>query len=281
MIHIGLTGWGDHPSIHEQEPIKRSKLEAYASHFPVVELDSAFYSIMNKDQYHKWSEQTPTNFSFVVKSYQAFTGHDRKTYTRKDIKEMFRYYQEGIQPLVEANKLNCILFQFPPWFKLSKDNISKLRFIRSQFDQYKIALEFRNRTWFQDHVRKDTLQFMKEEGWIHSICDEPQAGEGSVPMVPVVTHPSNTIIRFHGRNVMGWNKNGQENWRKVRFLYRYSEQELSEWVERIYQLNDQSQNITVLFNNNSGGDAYDNAKQLQHLLNIHYHDLNPRQMNLF
>ncbi len=71
---------------------------------------------------------------------------------------------------------------------MSKENINRLRFIREQFDQYDLALEFRNRTWFEESIRGSTLKFMQEEGWIHSICDEPQAGEGSVPTVPVVTN---------------------------------------------------------------------------------------------
>lgn len=281
MIQIGLTGWGDHPAIHEQDSMYNNKLAAYASHFPVVELDAAFYSIMSEQQYIKWEKQTPINFSFVVKAFQAFTGHDRKNYTRKDIKVMFNEFKEGIQPLIYANKLNSVLFQFPPWFKLSKEHINRLKFIREQFDEYNLALEFRNRSWFDDSVRDSTLKFMEEEGWIHSICDEPQAGEGSIPIVPVVTNPKNTLIRFHGRNVMGWNQNGNENWRKVRFLYNYNEEELIEWKNRIKTLKENSENITVLFNNNSGGDAYYNAKSLQQLLNIQYEDLNPSQINLF
>ncbi|MGP4071898.1 DUF72 domain-containing protein [Piscibacillus sp. B03] len=281
MIQIGLTGWGDHPAIHEQDNMYNNKLAAYASHFPVVELDAAFYSIMSEQQYIKWEKQTPINFSFVVKAFQAFTGHDRKNYTRKDIKVMFNEFKEGIQPLIHANKLNSVLFQFPPWFKLSKEHINRLKFIREQFDEYNLALEFRNRSWFDDSVRESTLKFMEEEGWIHSICDEPQAGEGSIPIVPVVTNPKNTLIRFHGRNVMGWNQNGNENWRKVRFLYSYNEEELIEWKNRIKTLKENSENITVLFNNNSGGDAYYNAKSLQQLLNIQYEDLNPSQINLF
>ncbi|RPF55815.1 DUF72 domain-containing protein [Aquisalibacillus elongatus] len=281
MINIGLTGWGDHPAIHEQDHMYQHKLAAYASHFPVVELDAAFYSLMSHEQYRKWEKQTPKNFSFIIKAFSAFTGHDRQSYTRKEIKDMFQSYKEGIQPILDAQKLNCILFQFPPWFDLNKDNIRKLRFIRQQFDEYSLALEFRNRTWFEESVKESTLKFMEEEKWIHSICDEPQAGVGSVPIVDEATHPDNTLIRFHGRNVMGWNQNGNENWRKVRFLYRYNSEELTEWKDRIVKLKKDSKQITVLFNNNSGGDAYDNAKQLQSLLGIEYEDLNPSQINLF
>ncbi|WP_343782574.1 DUF72 domain-containing protein [Alkalibacillus silvisoli] len=77
-------------------------------------MDSDFYSIMEAAQLKKWSQQTPDNFSFVVKAYQAFTGHDRKRYTRKEMEELFTLYQKQLTPLQQAGKLNCILFQFPP-----------------------------------------------------------------------------------------------------------------------------------------------------------------------
>ncbi len=108
MIHIGLTGWGDHPAIHEQNDMYKNKLAAYASHFPVVELDAAFYSIMSQEQYDRWEKQTPRNFSFVVKAFQGFTGHDRQHYTRKDVKSMIDEYKNGLTPLI--NKIIKLYF---------------------------------------------------------------------------------------------------------------------------------------------------------------------------
>jgi uncharacterized protein YecE (DUF72 family) len=37
----------------------------------------------------------------------------------------------------------------------------------------------------------------------------------------------------------------------------------------------------VLFNNNSGGDAAQNGKQMKELLDIEYKGLTPRQLDLF
>lgn len=278
VIKIGLTGWGDHPSLYEN--MISSKLESYASHFPVVEVDTAFYAIQSLKNYEKWVRETPEQFQFVIKAYHALTGHDRKTLTIKQYKEMLKAYADSIIPVLEAKKLHSILFQFPPWFHISKENIQRLRFIKEQLQHLPLALEFRNRTWFLPEYKDRTIQFMKEEQWIHSICDEPQAGEGSIPTILEPTHEK-TIIRFHGRNVHGWNKNGRENWRAVRFLYRYNEQELLEWVSHIRQLQQETKDIVILFNNNSGGDAAHNAKQLMQLLNIEYSGLNPRQLDLF
>ncbi|WP_017187156.1 DUF72 domain-containing protein [Alkalibacillus haloalkaliphilus] len=280
-ILIGLTGWGDHVDIYDQEHTTRNKLESYAAHFPVVELDSAFYGIIDHSQYEKWSNQTPSNFSFVVKAYQAFTGHDRQKYTRKEMKELFSLYQKQISPLVKEGKLQNILFQFPPWFDVNQDNIRRLKFIREQFKDYPIAIEFRNRSWYDEHIKEHTLQYLQDDRWIHTICDEPQAGKSSVPIVPEVTNVEQSLIRFHGRNIYGWNNNGQDNWREVRFLYNYSDQELEEWQNRIDLLKQKVKQMTILFNNNSGGHAYENAKRFQRMSNLTYEGLNPKQIDLF
>ncbi|UOQ42770.1 DUF72 domain-containing protein [Halobacillus salinarum] len=280
-VDIGVTGWGDHALLYPEQTRPEDKLAAYASHFPVVEVDTAFYAIQPVSRYEKWLQQTPETFSFVIKAFQQITGHDRESKTVREAKDLLKRYEESIQPVVEAGNLRALLFQFPPWFDVRKEHIQKLRFIREWLSEYPLALEFRNRSWFTGHYKEQTLQFMKEEQWIHTICDEPQAGESSIPIVPEPTHPEKTLIRFHGRNVHGWNKNGRKDWRKVRFLYRYNEEELQEWANRIKTLAEKTPEVTILFNNNSGGDAADNAKQLQQILNIEYTDLNPRQMDLF
>ncbi|MEY9216581.1 uncharacterized protein YecE (DUF72 family) [Bacillus subtilis] len=43
----------------------------------------------------------------------------------------------------------------------------------------------------------------------------------------------------------------------------------------------QCKDVFVLFNNNSGGDAADNGKQMLELLDIEYSGLAPRQLDLF
>ncbi|MBH0229518.1 DUF72 domain-containing protein [Halobacillus yeomjeoni] len=280
-INIGLTGWGDHASLYTDQTKPGNKLSEYASHFPVVEVDTAFYAIQPQSHYEKWIQQTPSSFRFVIKAFSQLTGHDRESRSVQEAKELVKRYEESIQPVIEEGKLDALLFQFPPWFDVRKQHIQKLRLIREWLHEYPLALEFRNRTWYQQDYIEQTLDFMRDHEWIHGICDEPQAGTGSVPRVLETTHPEKTLIRFHGRNVHGWNKNGRKDWREVRFLYRYNEDELKEWAERIRELEEKTPEITVLFNNNSGGDAADNAKQLQSILDLEYEGLNPRQMDLF
>lgn len=77
LIYIGVTGWGDHDSLYTSGISSRDKLKEYAGHFPIVEVDSAFYAIQPKRNAEKWVQDTPEGFQFIVKAYQGMTGHMR------------------------------------------------------------------------------------------------------------------------------------------------------------------------------------------------------------
>ncbi|WP_449537450.1 DUF72 domain-containing protein [Ferdinandcohnia sp. Marseille-Q9671] len=281
MIYIGVTGWGDHDSLYTTGTSPGDKLKEYAGHFPIVEVDASFYAIQPKRNVEKWVRNTPQSFQFIVKAYQGLTGHQRGEIPFQSKTEMFDAFRLSLEPYQEASKLAMVLFQFPPWYDCKRENVDYLRWCKHQMGDVPVALEFRHQSWFLPQLRDKTLQFMETEGWIHSICDEPQAGSGSIP---TVLHPTNdklTLVRFHGRNVHGWTKPKEVNWRDVRYLYRYNKDELLQWKLRIEELKEQCETIYILFNNNSDGDAADNAKQFIEMLEIEYHGLAPRQLDLF
>ncbi len=41
-IQVGVCGWGDQHELYVQGVRNRDKLSVYASHFPIVEVDSSF-----------------------------------------------------------------------------------------------------------------------------------------------------------------------------------------------------------------------------------------------
>lgn len=49
----------------------------------------------------------------------------------------------------------------------------------------------------------------------------------------------------------------------------------------VQDLNEQVDEVCVIFNNNSGRDAAPNALQLQELLHVSFNDLAPMQLDLF
>jgi uncharacterized protein YecE (DUF72 family) len=267
MIRVGLAGWGDHDKLYPPGTKPHEKLREYGKRLSVVEVDSTFYAVQTPERFEAWTRETPEDFHFVVKAYQGMTGHQRgKPLSSEELEAAYTAFRESLEPARGAGKLKAVLFQYPPWFDCTRDSVRILRETKARMEGLPCALEFRHQSWFASGFREKTLDFMATEGWIHSICDEPQAGAGSVPTVLHATHPEVTIVRMHGRNRDGWNAGGSANWREVRYLYRYSAEELAEWSERLHELEEQTKEICVIFNNNSGGDAADNAADLMRLL---------------
>lgn len=280
-IQVGLCGWGDH-DLYPPHTKAKDKLAAYAGHFPVVEVDTTFHAIAPGARMERWSQETPDSFRFVVKAYRELTGHGRmESAPVRTWLELVQETKDSVDPLMEAGKLQMLLFQFPPWFECTQKHVKYIRRIREAFHSYPVAIEFRHQSWYRPELIEQTLDFLRKEELIHTICDEPQAGEGSVPPVVEATHPQYALIRFHGRNIKGWNDSGRPNWRDVRYAYCYSDPELDEWAKHIQMLGKQVGQITVLFNNNSEGDAAKNAKQMIRKLNLAFNGLSSRQLTFF
>lgn len=281
-VQVGVSGWGDHDKLYDEGTKASDKLAMYSKHFPIVEMDNSFYAIPSPGQMNKWASVIPEHFGFIVKAYQGMTGHargkDKERYP--SVKAMFDHMLGSIEELRSAGKLRTVLFQYPPWFGCERKHVDILKRTREWMKDVPIALEFRHQSWYAPEFREKTMELMRNEGWIHSIADEPQAGIGSVPAVLETSGTDAVMIRMHGRNTEGWHSSGQPNWREVRYLYRYSMEELEQWRERIEQLLEHSKQCWVIFNNNSGGDASDNAKQLLRLLGMDSGPEPLRQMDL-
>lgn len=282
MIYIGLTGWGDHDSLYTELSNKKDKLMTYASHFPIVELDATYYAIQRTSTIEKWCQETPESFKFVVKAHQYMTGHSDYRDHYDSIKDVFTAFKDMLRPMAEKNKLAFVLLQFPPWFDCTSKNIRYVKFATELLKPYKIAVEFRNQTWFSDEYKEETLSFLHDSELIHSICDEPNAGIGSIPFVNRVTDDT-AFIRLHGRNVHGWTQQNRtsEEWREVRYLYDYSKDELDWLKKQVDILKHKTKHIYIVFNNNSGGHAAGNAKTFIDLMDIEYDGLFPKQLKLF
>ncbi|HSI65897.1 MAG TPA: DUF72 domain-containing protein [Planococcus sp. (in: firmicutes)] len=282
MIYVGLTGWGDHPDVYSPNARQKNKLIDYSAHFPIVELDSSFYAVQPERNIRKWIDETPNNFQFIVKAYQGMTGHQRGENPFESRDEMFDAYCKSIRPLKEADKLAMVLLQFPPWFDCTKENVGQLQEIIGRLEEFDLAVEFRHQSWYRGEMAEKTIEFLKSNRLIHSVCDEPQAGEGSIPFVPVPAREDKVLIRLHGRNVHGWlNPGNTKKWREVRYLYDYNEEELTEISQAIHELHKTVEQVYIVFNNNSGGHAAGDAKQFQAINDIDYQGLAPKQLDLF
>ena len=87
---------------------------------------------------------------------------------------------------------------------------------------------------------------------------------------------------MHGQNYSGWlNASDDPEWRTTRTLHDYSNDELIEIKKETLKLEKESDEVAVIFNNNSGGHAAKNSKELQELLGLKFEGLHPQQLDLF
>lgn len=292
-IKTGVCGWTDktllasgwYPS-DADDP--ESRLRYYASRFPLVENDATYYAPPAERQAELWAARTPPGFAMNLKAFAPFTLHHTaplriprdirdglpastvgktrlypKDLGPEALDELARRFRSALDPLREVGKLGALLFQFPPWFAISRENKEHLLLVKDWFPEDRIAVEFRNATWMSERNREETLRFLTDEGLAYVTVDEPQGFPSSVPPVAAATAPL-AMVRFHGRNA--------ETWRRAtataaeRFKYRYTEDELGEWVPRIRGLAHDADEVHILFNNCYADYAVTNARQMSRML---------------
>lgn len=280
MITLALTTWSEHGSLLHEGRERKLTLPEYSQFLPCVELDTPFYGIPRLSSFTKWAEETPEQFQFIVKANQIMTRHrGPETAGALSEQEVFDHFKQNSAPLVAAGKLKTILFQFPPFFGVTKENINYLKKVRDYLGDLPAAVEFRNQVWYQEAYRQQMLGLLRKLNFSHVIVDEPQTPTGSAPYFPVATNQL-AVFRLHGRNFAGWANQGKD-WRSQRTLWRYSRNELQSLIPDIQRLTQEAKEVCVIFNNNSGGDAADNAVTLQQMLHLEFTGLAPQQMDLF
>jgi uncharacterized protein YecE (DUF72 family) len=167
----------------------------------------------------------------------------------------------SLQPLVDAGKLGLLLFQFPPWFTIRYANKQYLLEVARRCAPLRIAVELRNKTWFDGDNQHETLDFLASHDLPYVCVDMPQGHTSSVPPVVAATADL-AVVRFHGHSEKWTSKDIYE-----RFGYRYSRPELAEWAPRLRDLAAQAKQVHVLMNNCYSDYAQTNAADLIDLLN--------------
>ena len=276
-IRIGTCSWA-HKTLTSSarfypKDVKtpEARLRFYASVFPTVEVDTAYYAIPSVENAAMWSQRTPEGFSFHVKAFRLFTGHwaDVKTLPR-DLREavaphantrghvylkdvpadakdaLWQRFDEALRPIHAAGKVGSVLFQFPPWVPPARRVYEHLDECKARLPDYQIAVEFRNKAWFAQGL-EETTGFLRERGLIYVAVDEPQGFPSSVPPVVDVTGPG-AYLRFHGRNAAMWEAKVADP--SERFDWWYTDAELAEWTPRIAFLEREAGHVTVMFNTN-------------------------------
>ena len=294
-IRVGTASWTDPTLIKSKRfyppgcSSAEARLRFYASQFPLVEVDSSYYSMPNGSNSVLWVERTPPGFVFNIKAFRLFTGHQtprdmfpkdmqpalpqngKKNLYYKDMPddiraELWRRYFEAIAPLQDAGKLGAVHFQFAPWITSAPDGRAHVEHCAELMDgRHLMAVEFRNRSWFDAKHSEATLAFERERGIVNVVVDEPQGSANSIPSVWQVTNPALALVRLHGRNHETWDIKGATV-ASDRFNYDYNDDELSELSVKIREIASSVAQTHVVFNNNYEDQGQRNARTLIGLL---------------
>jgi len=295
-ILVGTASWTDKtliacgrfypPSCKTAE----QRLRHYAQQFPLVEVDSSYYAMPLPQTAQLWAERTPADFTFNVKAYRLFTGHQalpttldrdlqkalgpdvpRTLYYEKlpgEIREeLWRRFIAALAPLKHAGKLGAVHFQFAPWLLRNRAGIAHVEHCAEKMQGHLVAAEFRHQTWFFGEHLEQTLAWERELGLVHTVVDSPQGFANCVPCVWDVTNPRLAIVRLHGRNKETWNKKGLAA-SSARFDYQYSADELAAMVPEIEHLGTLAQHVHVIFNTNYEDQGQVGAGMMRELLRV-------------
>ncbi|MFC0505965.1 DUF72 domain-containing protein [Micromonospora costi] len=284
-ILVGTASWTDRTLLDsgwypQTADTPEKRLAYYARQFPLVEVDATYYSPPAERTARLWADRTPARFTFNVKAFSLLTGHptrvsalykdlrpqtDKRTVYPGDLapqayEEVWTRFLSALDPLVEAGKLGALLFQFPPWFTIKRDNKQYLLEVAKRCAPLRPVYEFRHASWFDGANRDETLAFLRTHELPYVCVDMPQGHRSSVPPVLAATADL-AVVRFHGHSDKWTSKDIHE-----KFGYRYSDRELRDWAPRLRELAGEARETHVLMNNCYRDYAQTNAATLASLL---------------
>ena len=236
-VRVGCSGWQyrDWRGRLYPEGLATSRwLSRYAEEFDTVEVNSTFYRLASRDAVARWVEQTPDGFVFAAKASRYLT-HTRRL---REIEPGIHRYYERLMPLVEADKLGPVVWQFPATFRREGDALERVANTLELVPPGRHCFEFRHESWFAS----ETYAVLREHNAALVIGDHPrwpfQAHELTADWALVRLH--------HGHRGRRGN---------------YSETELDEWARRIRNWSRRAE-LFVYFNNDWEGFAVENARSL-------------------
>lgn len=294
-IRIGTASWTDKSLIDSGKfyPATATKpedrLRYYSSEFPLVEVDSSYYAIPTPTTSLLWTERTPAAFRFNVKAFRLFTLHQtppivlpkhirealpdpkKKNVYYNEVpaelrSELWQMFRDAIGPLRAAGKLTALHFQFAPWVAFHRENFEHIDTCIDELVGCRLAIEFRNKSWFEGKHAQTTLRFERERGLTNVIVDEPQGFANCIPSIWEVTTPDLALLRLHGRNHQTWNAKELSS-SAERFNYDYSDDELGEMAKKVVETAGAVKEMQVILNNNYEDQGQRNAKTLMRLVN--------------
>ena len=272
-ILVGTASWSDPGFVERWYPKKmaaRERLQWYAEHFDLVEVNSTFYSVPEPRMVERWCAATPDDFTFDVKLHQLLSFHSTpakllppalqrraETDARGRVKStpdlqqaLLKIFLRATSIFRDAGKLGVFLLQLSPVFSPRKHKLVEIDPLIEMLSDYELAIEFRNRNWAVGDQLKATMDFLQKHHAVFVNLDAPESDHFMVMPSDVdeVTNSNVAYLRLHGRNANAYITGKTV---AARFDYDYSENEIAEVAQRSRKLASEARELHVVFNNNN------------------------------
>jgi uncharacterized protein YecE (DUF72 family) len=197
-----------------------------------VEINNTFYHLPAAETFDEWRWQAPAGFLYTLK-FSRYATHLKHL---KEPAETIHLFLDRANRL--KNFLGPILVQLPPQWKVDLARLEQ--FLQNAPTSHRWALEFRNPGWLTNSVYA-ILEKYNAALVIHDL----------IPAHPQIITADWVYLRYHGIEGDGGN---------------YSRDYLKRQAEKIHKFLQSGQDVFAYFNNDIGGFAVENARQLKELL---------------
>lgn len=280
-IRVGTASWSDAGYITHWYPKgmpPEERLPWYAEHFDLVEVNTTFYQIPNRQNVQRWIDQTPDNFLFDVKLHRVLSHSTGPEFLPPELRlkakmqkgrvvvtpqletEVANRFIEALEPCEEAGKMGAFLLQLSPSFRPKTNQLDELSHLAELFHDKKLAIELRNRDWVSPKNRRETEQWFRDHHVTFVMVDGPDDPHFMVmPGCDIITTPELAYIRAHGRDAPKYVRG-----RTVaeRFDYDYPKAEIAELARRALKVAMNAEELHFIFNNNNANFAPKAAEAL-------------------
>lgn len=263
MIYVGTCGYAYRDWVGPFYPTRPHHtppgefLPYYAKRFCAVEIDATYYRVPDWRTIHGMNRRTPPGFRFSFKAPSTVT-HPPESRAR--VHDDAKLLAERLSSLRVSGKLACVLAQFPNSFGPNETNEEYLRRVVAAFEPIPVVVEFRRREW----QASKTLELLSSIGAGYCNVDMPSYANLLTASADATSRIG--YIRFHGRNAKNW----WTGTNVTRYDYSYSAEELAPWSDRAAELEAQTEQTFVFFNNHARGQAPHDAAVFARLLDDRY-----------
>ncbi len=236
-LYIGCSGFYNNDwkgSLYPENALSKDFLSLYSETFNAVEINSTFYRKPTSKTLLKWYDETPDSFRFFIKIPKTITHLNRLENSKEDITAFCSHIQNHLK-----DKLSGFLYQLPPSFKNTPENIERI--IKAIDYTFLNVIEFRHSSWWQ----KEIFDLLKDLPLVFSGVSFP----GALSEDLIINHPAILYYRLHGKPVL--------------YKSEYSESFLNELARTI---KNSPQTAFIFFNNTWGTAAIKNSIYLKSIL---------------